>query len=313
MVDPYILLPNYKNASLASKLTMTLNADTAMVDAKGALNGIRWGFLPFPYMPMIYHGAVSAQVVADIRARSGTFFNSDIPDVYSGLAVAAVTPQYLFLGKPVSMHGASSHSTGIAILDRARNSAMTEESNSSVAKYLAEVKDGGHPDFLSVSEMPAAQTAYTTDCLYQVRDRVLGGMLYVPAWYRLILMMRELRRTTGDFTQKSAPLAAYARKHGLSWLFRTLRRGPPKDGPLFDDQSLARWTPAQQRLVLDMENFGVRDAESASRFAAGFYSGISLPTKLPYINGARLFVGKLASLVVGKIFRIFYPWGGYMR
>jgi len=312
---PVYYWPNYQVATLAGKLSLTLNDDCAMVDGRGALNAMRLGLLPFPYMPMIYHGAVSKDLVRRIRAKSGLFFNSDIPDVYSGIAIAASVKEYLFLAKPVSMHGASSHSSGVAIFNRAMNlDKEGEQADSPVGKFLREVKEHKHhPDFMPVSEMPAAQTAYTTECLYQVRDAVLGGRLFIPAWYRLFLMVRELGRTSGDFMKKVAPLGRYAARNRLTLLFKLLCRFYFRRHIKIDEGCLPRWTPSQQRMVFDTQSFGIRDVYAASLVVAQFFQAIPALGRPPRVSAGTLFISKSASVLVGWIFRKVYPRGGYMR
>jgi hypothetical protein len=52
------------------------------------------------------------EIITRIRQESGRYFQSPLPDVYSGLANAFATRSYLFSHRPLSVWGLSHHSTG---------------------------------------------------------------------------------------------------------------------------------------------------------------------------------------------------------
>lgn len=65
-------------------------------------------------LPMLYTGGfVDMAVMHDIKRRSGAFYNSRIPDVYSAFAIASVVPSFCYSYAPVAIGGISRHSTGI--------------------------------------------------------------------------------------------------------------------------------------------------------------------------------------------------------
>lgn len=67
-------------------------------------------------LPNIYNSFVKHEILQTIKKKSGRYFCSSNPDIYSGFAVAAVTENYLFSEKPFGVAGLSSHSNGIAFL-----------------------------------------------------------------------------------------------------------------------------------------------------------------------------------------------------
>jgi Glycosyl transferase family 2 len=63
-------------------------------------------------LPMIYNSFVRRDVIEAMRQRCGRYFLGYSPDVTSGIANAALTPDFLRLTRPLSISGLSRHSTG---------------------------------------------------------------------------------------------------------------------------------------------------------------------------------------------------------
>ncbi len=66
-------------------------------------------------LPCLYNAVVSTEIIQLVRERTGgRFFASMTPDIYSGIAIAAVKRSYLFSHRPFSVNGASRHSNGVS-------------------------------------------------------------------------------------------------------------------------------------------------------------------------------------------------------
>ena len=87
------------------------------VQSRPALSAAMEGRTPYQALPWLYHGGF-AQITTINRARAadGSFFRSQVPDLYSAIALACVTQRYLRLGFPLAINGASRHSTGSSYL-----------------------------------------------------------------------------------------------------------------------------------------------------------------------------------------------------
>ena len=66
-------------------------------------------------LPLIYHGAVSMEVVKKIKKKYGTFFKSQIPDIYSGVIIASEIERYIISQYPFSIGGHSFMSSGCSL------------------------------------------------------------------------------------------------------------------------------------------------------------------------------------------------------
>jgi hypothetical protein len=79
------------------------------------LRGISVGKTSYGRLPVIYSGFVSMSSINNVKIRTGNFFHSVTPDVYSGIVLAEEIKKYLYSFRPFSINGQSPHSTGYAI------------------------------------------------------------------------------------------------------------------------------------------------------------------------------------------------------
>lgn len=63
-------------------------------------------------LPLIYNSFVKKDVISKVKSKTGNFFSSCIPDVYSGIAVASQTESFVFSEAPLFIYGVSGHSNG---------------------------------------------------------------------------------------------------------------------------------------------------------------------------------------------------------
>jgi len=92
--------------------------------------------------PMLYSGGfVDCTVLDQLRAKTGAFYRSCIPDVYSSVAIASVLDTYVYLREPLAINGASRHSTGTSQL-----SAQRAATGSPAQQFTTEGNIAFHPD-----------------------------------------------------------------------------------------------------------------------------------------------------------------------
>jgi hypothetical protein len=78
------------------------------------LKAIAKGRTSYGRLPVLYSGFVSFQSILNIKKKTGYFFHSITPDVYSGIVLAEELKTYLYSFRPFSISGGSRHSNGIA-------------------------------------------------------------------------------------------------------------------------------------------------------------------------------------------------------
>jgi hypothetical protein len=283
-------------SSQAGHLVLKFGNRIAPVKSSAALNALRWGYLYYTYLPMIYHGALSRRLIGDVKARSGQFFCSEIPDIYSGIAAALATKEYHYLQLPLTISGASRHSTGTTV-----KRMSTVEPDTAASKFYAENKLGPHPEFLDLAGVPSSIHSYVTDALLRARDSICGGKLYVPLWYRLMLIVREISQVDPAVLQTpSHPLRTYSAKRNMEWLYSFYVRRFAKRG-----QNAA---PGANPSVLSIDAglFGTEEVFGASNFLDELVRCISiLPADVQVTTSSLLFGRLLAKLARHDAFQLF--------
>ena len=108
--------PNTLLTAEANRLGIPINEPDCVCSGcktiRFALNEL--SYTAYRRLPMLYNSVVHRELLDELRARTGRVFQSEIPDVYSGVALAYVAEKYLSVGRPMSIAGASGSSNGIA-------------------------------------------------------------------------------------------------------------------------------------------------------------------------------------------------------
>jgi glycosyltransferase involved in cell wall biosynthesis len=111
-LKPDYIWPSLK--FLPNTISIRCAYDLFEIDGKIILKGIAKGKTSYGKLPVLYSGFVSVQSILNIKKKTGNFFHSISPDVYSGLILASELKYYLYSFRPFSISGASNHSTGVA-------------------------------------------------------------------------------------------------------------------------------------------------------------------------------------------------------
>jgi glycosyltransferase involved in cell wall biosynthesis len=111
---PYVEFQWPDNGTLdESRLTITLRKKTKFVSSEEYLNDLMKGYVRYVDGPIVYNGGfASIDLINRARHESGHFFCSQIPDVYSAVALASVTKTFLRTHLPLAVAGLSRHSNG---------------------------------------------------------------------------------------------------------------------------------------------------------------------------------------------------------
>jgi glycosyltransferase involved in cell wall biosynthesis len=199
--------------SNSGKFSLILGGRAAYIKSAAALRGLRWGYLHYHFLPIVYHGAVSMSCINRIKAKSGDFFCGESPDVYSAIAVASSIEKYIYLQIPLTINGVSRHSTGTS------GATAPMRPGTPIHLFHAESRLEDHRDFVSIAELPWSLQACVTDAFLRARDSLSDRKLDVPIWYHLFLIVRELAaRPDVDLTSPDTLLRRYSRTQNLGWL-----------------------------------------------------------------------------------------------
>lgn len=94
-------------------LTVPIGGQSGVREAGSVLRRVIDGRLDYQNLPTIYNGGfVHRRAIDRSRAADGSFFQSQIPDLYSSIVLSALTDRFFWSGRPFAINGASRHSTG---------------------------------------------------------------------------------------------------------------------------------------------------------------------------------------------------------
>ena len=95
------------------RLSVPLTSGYEVRDSKAWLSKVMNGRANYPELPMLYNGGfIRMSVLKEIKVKTGAFYRSLTPDVYSALSIASVVSDYIYSNEPLAINGASKHSTG---------------------------------------------------------------------------------------------------------------------------------------------------------------------------------------------------------
>lgn len=102
-------MPEHPHGQLIVPLTHGMKARSSQRWLRKALRGE----VRYSQLPMIYNGGfIHLSILENIRQRMGAFFSSVNPDVYSAVAIARLTENFLYIREPLAISGTSKHSNG---------------------------------------------------------------------------------------------------------------------------------------------------------------------------------------------------------
>jgi len=136
--------PNYNWPSInksPNQITLQCFYDLCKLDGHVVLKGIASGRTSYGRLPVLYAGFVSMISINNIKAKTGNFFHSITPDVYSGIVLAEELKSYLYSFRPFSINAASRHSNGVAsVTDSIKAQRFYTENKLTINKNLPVIK-----------------------------------------------------------------------------------------------------------------------------------------------------------------------------
>jgi len=110
-----------------ARLVVPLGTDCEVLDAKAAMAFKLRLHRTAMRLPQTYtSGIVHAGLYSRIKAVRGSFFQSQIPDIFSGFAICSVIDAFLYDRNPFALAGRSPHSIGTALFNVEKNAFLDE-------------------------------------------------------------------------------------------------------------------------------------------------------------------------------------------
>lgn len=183
---------------------------TEIRKSAGWIEKVALGREPYAELPMLYTGGfVAMSLLDELKRRTGAFYKSRIPDVYTGFAVASLIPDYVYSFAPLAIGGVSRHSIGVDQFARAKK----KPEDSPALKFANEENIPFHAavPLLANGDVPPALQAVVVESYLQTLPLRDGR----PVESFDSLLVGILASEPDDHLPLREWAAGFARLHGL--------------------------------------------------------------------------------------------------
>ena len=216
----------------------------------------------------MYNSFVATSVLRDLSENNGRFFNSVSPDVYSGLAILARVPRYLYSTRPFSVGGCSASSNGVLFL---------QSRESSIRSFFG--SDGFDiPQHPRMRVIPGSLYSGLVEAFLQANDHCHGGQLNIDLKRGVARILDELHRKDEETREAGIrellEICPDLEGHIRSCVQRSQPASPNGSGSPGPDDD--------EYLVLDAAPLGIETIHDCARFVANVVGSCRLPEKVPF-------------------------------
>ncbi|MBD2150266.1 glycosyltransferase family 2 protein [Pseudanabaena sp. FACHB-1277] len=204
------------------QLSLELNQSVSILDSKFVLGQVYEGLASYTNLPMLYNSFVHKSIINSIKSHCGQYFLSSCPDVYSGIVNAWFLESYFFSVRPLSIAGASHHSTGSSFAYR-----EIKESSTQVNQFLAEVKEDDfnnpHSQLIPTDNLEIS----IANVLLHAKDKFFpeDQTIQLNIFNLLQSIADQINRNNSTYERTFEYIKALAEKHNISL---TKLKIPPK-------------------------------------------------------------------------------------
>jgi len=244
--------------------------------------------------PCIYNSLVDTVVTGKVMKRTGSFFKSVTPDIYSGFAIASQIRSYMYSIRPFSINGASRHSGGASTNNYLRDSL---DDKNPLARFIKEMDMPLHPKLPEI--IPGSVVACVAEALLQANDHCYNGSLRINMFKVIRKIIREV--------SKSEPIRY---REVVEQLLRMtkgtkIEKCVIKGKQRFPNHPVRSKTKLgfsdKQELILDASRFNVFNVYDASLLVSKILGDYVMPTRVGTYSRYSKLVGKLLLFVKEKI------------
>lgn len=250
-------------------------------------------------LPTIYYSFVPRQVIEDLRARRGRYFDTINPDIYSGLINAVSVPDYVYSFRPLSVVGMSKHSTGMSCvyseLDSRSVDKVIEEYGAAwdptvderlAGAFIPEVKIAdGYLKFKAQELADDPEIEFDIAALLQTVCRVASR--YNARHGEVVAAIREMAVRNGLDPDQFVPLPPAAPREGHRFSYVTTNDSDLVQMSYHTNETYVRtiddFVATAGRLCVPpaaLRVFDVRPGAAAPRAVASRYPGLSRARRL---------------------------------
>jgi len=200
-------MPEHPNGQLVVPLTRGFEVRNSQAYLKKVLEGKE----KYNQLPMIYNGGfIHIKLMNEIKNKVGSFFSSVIPDVYTAMALARLTENYIYIKDPIVINGTSKYSNGYSAF-----STHKQRNLEHYQKFLSEENIPLHKDIPSLQDgtMPLSLQA----CVYEayLQSELIGGNILTMEHEKQLPILLATSEKHQDLINDWCAL--FAEQHGLDY------------------------------------------------------------------------------------------------
>lgn len=209
---------------------------------------------PYGELPLLYRGFVSYDAIKRVLQKSGRFFHSMTPDVYSGIALACILETYYFSFKPYAIIGASHHSIGAA-------SFVVGSDQPTAKEFLNENNMPFHSNLVNVPSMPII----VAESFLQAQDHISSAKRFKIDIKKVLkaAFKQSVHYTNNQYEMVIEAVKKIAHLNQIDDNFISQIILAHKNLPRLDEPVLG-FNIVRGHLKLDCTEFGVRNVYEAS-------------------------------------------------
>lgn len=216
--------------------------------------------------PIVYKGFVRAEAMRRLKVKTGRYFWSSSPDIYSGMALLSELDRYFFTYYPFSVMGGSHHSNGLAYLER--------KANDQQKRFLIEHDVSFHP---KMRPIPGAIHSGILESLLEANDRCFQGKLEIDMASHVKLIVQQVARLDATLREdafrllKELDLGASLQKKILRWQ-KEFSSSEPQAEQHHSDSALVK-----RYIRIDTSERNIEDIENACDFVKKIFPPYTVP------------------------------------
>lgn len=281
--------------SAPNRIAVLLNQKSFLMNSKILITLIARNLTSCGRAPMVYRGFVSTEAMRRLKVKTGRYFWSCSPDVYSGYALLSEFDNYYYTFYPLGVHGASGHSNGEAYLD--------SKTNKQQSTFLAEHDIPFHPKM-----RPIAGGIHSgfLEALLEANDRCFQGKLSIDMASHLKEIVKQVSLADSElYTRafellKDLDLGDDFQKKILKWKKEFFNPNPPIKKPPLKNGIMDR------TVLIDTTQYGIENIEQACQFIRKLFPDYEVPRYVPSVSvlvyGLTLLHRKFKSLLDAYLF-----------
>ena len=245
--------------------------------------------------PCIYNSLVDITVIKKVMKRTGSFFKSVTPDVYSGFAIASQIASYMYSIRPFSINGASGHSIGAS-------TSNSHDDKNPLVRFIKEMDMPLHPKLPEIIQ--GSVVACVSEALLQANDHCYNGSLKINMCKVIRKIIREVSKSEPiRYRRVTEQLSRMTKESNLEkCVIRSMRRFPNQSARSKIEFGLN----AEQELILEASRFNVSNVYEASLLVHRIFGDYTMPSKVGTYSHYSKIISKLYSLARARIINMFW-------